>query len=147
MEEFCSLVCSLLHAQIAFFHNASPPAYGWSHPQWAGPFCISLIKATSHRYGHWSIRSKQFFIWGSLFPNDSRLFQVDNRPVSESQVIEIQAWSSIENWHNTSLYSTFIFDWSKKPKNKKQQHKGLNSFAFFIFVYRSSEPGWEKVDS
>lgn len=37
------------------------------------------IKEITSRHTHRSIKSRPFFVWGSLFPNDSRLYQVDDK--------------------------------------------------------------------
>lgn len=37
------------------------------------------IKEITSRHTHRSIKSRPFFFWGSLFPNDSRLYQVDDK--------------------------------------------------------------------
>lgn len=65
--------CSQLHFELPFF----PPALGWyCSVGWLLLYQLA-IKKMPHRHVHMPIWWKQFLNWGSLFPGDFGLWQVD----------------------------------------------------------------------
>lgn len=59
-------------------YTLGPPVKGYDGPQWAESSYINYNQEMLHTYVYRLIWSRQFYKGDSPFPDDSRLYQVDN---------------------------------------------------------------------